>query len=88
MTLDWSNRPVLNHPVGCVLCCQERITTGSSSPARHPPSCRNCVTYSGPRPDPCWACGTTAHFRDDLGRPTHKVCLEQALTRLNNQTAA
>ncbi|MER5322870.1 hypothetical protein [Streptosporangium roseum] len=78
--LDWSKRPVLHHRTGCVLCCQVRVTTGPGSPPRHPKNCTNCMTYTGPRPDPCWSCGKTAHCRDDDDRPAHKVCLEQAIT--------
>lgn len=71
--LDWHKRPVLRHRVGCVLCCGIRVQ------GRHPKNCTNCLHYVGPRPDPCWSCGKTAHFRDDDGRPTHKVCLELAI---------
>ncbi|MFG1748589.1 hypothetical protein [Streptosporangium sandarakinum] len=78
--LDWSKRPVLRHRASCVLCCEERVTTGPGSPPRHPKNCANCLAYTGPRPDPCWSCGTTAHFLADDGRPTHKACLETALT--------
>ncbi|MDP9848004.1 hypothetical protein [Streptosporangium lutulentum] len=78
--LDWSKRLVPHHREGCVLCCTVRVTTGPGSPLRHPKNCTNCMTYPGPRPDPCWSCGTTAHFRDDAGRPTHKVCLETNIT--------
>jgi hypothetical protein len=81
--LNWHKpaRPVLHHPRGCVLCCQERVTTGPGSPPRHPNNCANWgPRYTGPRPDLCWSCRKTAHFRDDDGRSTHKVCLEQAIT--------
>jgi hypothetical protein len=78
--LDWAKRPMLRHRAGCVLCCDVRITGGPGSPPRHPPACSNCMTYRGPRPDPCRFCGRTAHFLDDDGRPVHKACLEQAIT--------
>ncbi|MGN9786621.1 hypothetical protein ACTMTF_34730 [Nonomuraea sp. ZG12] len=80
--LNWHKpaHPVLRHRVGCVLCCDVRVQRGPGSPPRHPKNCTNCLHYAGPRPDPCWSCGNTAHFRDDDGRPTHKACLEQAIT--------
>ncbi|MFC6081675.1 hypothetical protein [Sphaerisporangium aureirubrum] len=78
--LDWSKRPCLHHRVGCVLCCDVRVTTRPGSHPRHPKDCANCLTYTGPRPDPCRHCGKTAHFRADDGRPTHKVCQEIAIT--------
>ncbi|MER5320874.1 hypothetical protein [Streptosporangium roseum] len=78
--LDWGKRPVLHHREGCVLCCAVRVTAGPGSPPRHPKNCTNCMTYPGPRPDPCWSCGKTAHFLSDDGRPTHKVCVEHAVT--------
>ncbi|GAA3158490.1 hypothetical protein GCM10010466_56550 [Planomonospora alba] len=79
IALDWTKRPVLHHRTGCVLCCTIRVTTGPGSPPRHPSTCTNCLAYTGPRPDPCWSCGKTAHFHTDEGRPTHKACLETAL---------
>ncbi|GAA3180562.1 hypothetical protein [Nonomuraea roseoviolacea] len=80
--LHWDKppRPVLRHRVGCVLCCDVRVQGRPGSPPRHPKNCTNCLAYTGPRPDPCWTCGKTAHFHDDDGRPTHKVCLETAIT--------
>ncbi|MEV4383677.1 hypothetical protein [Streptosporangium sp. NPDC049644] len=90
--LNWHKpaRPVLHHREGCVLCCLIRVTTGPGSPPRHPTNCTNCMRWTGPRPDPCWSCGKTAHYRTDDGRPTHKTCLEIAITAtaLNQSTPA
>ncbi len=78
--LDWRNRRTLRHPEGCRLCCTEHTT--HAGPPRHPVNCANCgPAYPGPRPDLCALCRiSTAHFRDDHGRPVHKACLEQAIT--------
>jgi hypothetical protein len=82
LLLNWAKPApdVLHHRTGCVLCCDVRVTTGMGSPPRHPPSCDNCISFTGPRPDPCRYCGMTAHVRDDDGRPVHKVCIEHAIT--------
>ncbi|MCF6467313.1 hypothetical protein FAF44_02650 [Nonomuraea sp. MG754425] len=77
--LDWQKRPLIHHTIGCILCCDIRVQASVGSSFRHPKNCTNCVAYSGPRPDPCWSCGVTAHFRDNDGRATHKVCLEIAI---------
>ncbi|GAA3308615.1 hypothetical protein [Nonomuraea dietziae] len=80
--LNWGDPPrrFYRHHEGCVLCCTVRVRSHPGAPLRHPRNCTNCLAYTGPRPDPCWSCGKTAHHRDDQGRPTHKVCLEVAIT--------
>lgn len=80
--LDWRTRPVLHHREGCRLCCTLRITKTPGSPPRHPDNCPRCgPSHPRPRPDLCWLCRTTAHLRDDHGRPVHKTCLEHAIGR-------
>ncbi|GAA1005485.1 hypothetical protein Aple_051110 [Acrocarpospora pleiomorpha] len=81
VVLDWRTHRVLHHRKGCLLCCDVRVSARVGAPARHPGDCRNCgPRYRGPRPDPCRFCRVTAHLLDEHGRPTHKACLELAIT--------
>lgn len=52
----------------------------------HKKDCRICCTWSAdshlrPHPTPCHICGLTSHLKDDDGRPVHKTCLEDQITR-------
>ena len=68
------------HPQGCLLCCRYRIVPTLGAAPRHPADCPSCG-WCTDLVDPCRLCGRTAHFRDDDGRPVHKTCLEEEITR-------